>query len=78
MSMAFVCERCDESAEEVVMRFCRACKKSVIAGYSCACGHEDIDPPGKEWGHACSSLAATTPPEPASPLPDAKGQGSAT
>lgn len=50
--MNFVCAGCDEDASEVVMRRCEDCAKSWIAGYRCDCGHEDVDPPGQEWGHA--------------------------
>lgn len=51
MAMTFVCSSCDEPQEEVVARFCKPCGRSYIAGYDCPCGHSDVDPPGKEWGH---------------------------
>lgn len=53
-SVTFECAVCETPAGEVVMRFCAPCKRSYLAGYVCLeddCGHEDIDPPGKEWGH---------------------------
>jgi hypothetical protein len=51
VSLAFVCAVCDQPAGEINMRFCKPCGRSYIAGYSCECGHADIDEPGEEMGH---------------------------
>lgn len=53
MSVAFVCSECSELALTTIARFCATCRTTYIAGYECvACGHDDVDAPGQEPGHA--------------------------
>jgi hypothetical protein len=70
MGLMFACDKEDEQGPErthqtaFVMKRCPRCKKHAVAGYSCQeedCGHEDIDPEDKLWGHGkdkCEPAAA--------------------
>lgn len=58
--IAFVCAKEDEQGPErthetsIVMKQCPRCKKHAVAGYWCeeeGCGHEDVDPEDRMWGH---------------------------
>jgi hypothetical protein len=61
MGLAFVCDKCDDSNTETVLRFCRTCDQSFIAGYSCLnddCLNEDISKLGEEMGHTPHQAAS--------------------
>ncbi len=58
MYLAFVCakeddEDCiaDSHDTAIVMRRCTHCGDHAVAGYTCDCGHEDLDPADHLSGH---------------------------
>lgn len=57
VAIAFVCAMQDEWSDdqhETSFRMvrCMFCDEFAVAGYDClTCGHEDVDPADRMWGH---------------------------